>query len=535
MKIKNIFILTFLAILLNCNVFAQAILKSGWTTTTDPIAAKSALGVIDDNLSISNALTSESILVGLFTDVGNQGFYPSISSDGSKWLAADGYSIYGAPANFYLANDSFARISPHRFLSTTFMGTNLLVGREIGFGVLTSTNFLKWNFITNYAVNLPNLTQLWAPELYVDGTNVYVYFAASTNDTTSFNIFVCKALNTNFTSWSTPSMISGLTANVIDPFMIVDNGTNYLWYKNETTKYIEVAISTTSLTNGFTLARTNDWATWGANYEAPTVARRPNGQFVLMADAYSGGPYYRYASSSNMLSGWTTFTTIVSPGKTNRHGTIASVPLSDVASLFNDALLNTNNIIATTSSSGLTQTNSIDGLFPFNFYNTSSGSSAYTEMLVKNGAGAATESVGIGVLGTGFSGFGAVFKPDSGFVVSDTGISGGLSIASLSLNSAVQILAGGHGIQFNVATFTNQTLVLSPTATITGNGIGLTNIPSTGITGLDTLISTSLTLSGTVTNKGGIAPTQNTFIITNSVTGAGVTLFITNGLIMKIQ
>lgn len=281
------------------------------------------------------------VLAAMFT-TNNQGYLSAYSGDGQRWQIADGASMSWsngwAPANL-----SPLRVAPRQFIMASFWGTNATAYDSVqtSFALWNSTNWVKWNFLGVHSPNIAGLKRLWAPELFRDDDgNVYCYFTASlvTNVSGPFNIYYVKALDTTWTNWSSAVQLTGLGSNPLDPFVVKDNSTYYMWYKDETTKYICVATSS-SPTNGFTTIKTGNWTgTWGADLEAPSLARLPNGKWLILFDAYMDGTWMNYSTSTGLLSGWSPRLAVVSPEENSlRHGTVRTVPFGEVASMVADA------------------------------------------------------------------------------------------------------------------------------------------------------------------------------------------------------
>jgi hypothetical protein len=87
---------------------------------------------------------------------------------------------------------------------------------------------------------------------------------------------------------------SGLPTKMIDPFLITDGTTFYLWYKQETTKMLEYATSS-ALTSGYTVTESGDWANWNANKDAgansiegPCLVRLDDGRWRMYFNENNG-------------------------------------------------------------------------------------------------------------------------------------------------------------------------------------------------------------------------------------------------------
>ena len=108
--------------------------------------------------------------------------------------------------------------------------------------------------------------------------------------------------------------MEGLGFNHIDTFVVKSASTYHAFVKNETSKYIEHWISTTSLTSGWTSLGT----LWAAGYEGPSVAQLDDGTWRIYVDKYTNGGIWT-ATSSN-LNSWTGLSGVTCAGC--RHGTV---------------------------------------------------------------------------------------------------------------------------------------------------------------------------------------------------------------------
>jgi hypothetical protein len=127
--------------------------------------------------------------------------------------------------------------------------------------------------------------------------SLYLFFAVDSSKTgAEFGIWYTKPDST-FTSWSNVTSIYPLIYAVsgvsfIDPFVDYFNGTYYLWYKDDTDRYVCYATCST-VDGGYTLAKTGDWNGWGHGntttgnhgYEAPCIVHLQGGGFLLYVDS----------------------------------------------------------------------------------------------------------------------------------------------------------------------------------------------------------------------------------------------------------
>lgn len=190
------------------------------------------------------------------------------------------------------------------------------------FGIARSADLVNWTFVTNVEVGVSGTQMTWAPEWFVDpadgSTNLVV--SLSPGDYTNFRPYRLTALNSTFTSWSSATVLSGISPNYIDTFIVRSGNTYHAFTKNETTKYIEHATAS-ALTGPYTFVGTGNWAGWGSNLEGPALVRLASGTWRIFMDGYSAGQYY-YADSADLTT-WGAKTVV--PGGLSgvvRHGTV---------------------------------------------------------------------------------------------------------------------------------------------------------------------------------------------------------------------
>ncbi|WP_414152790.1 BppU family phage baseplate upper protein [Limosilactobacillus reuteri] len=171
-------------------------------------------------------------------------------------------------------------------IESHFLGGN-------GIQIRRSKDLINWEFID---VDLPSKwLQTWAPEWYVEDGNVYVVVSlsdcsASAQNTTDGVINWVKQTyiisTTDFKTWSEPQFIDLGLDNCIDPFIIKENGSYYLFVKNEVTGKI-TEFKSDSLATGYKqigILDTNSKAV----FEGPAVVEYKGG-YLLIVDAPNEG------------------------------------------------------------------------------------------------------------------------------------------------------------------------------------------------------------------------------------------------------
>jgi hypothetical protein len=220
--------------------------------------------------------------------------------------------------------------------------TNKISTSTTSFDVASCTTSTTYGYIFNYvtSVDCSSITGSgagalsWAPRWFIDptapqGVRILVALSSTGDPGTAFVIYEIHPTNAAFTTWSgfTALTGTGLPAAMIDPFLILVAGTYYLFYKNETvgSQYVELATST-SLTSGYTVAESGNWASWGSGFESPNVFIPPGGGYQILIDAEGNGIYWSAAATLTGFSGKTLCTGPFFNGANLQHGSILLTP-----------------------------------------------------------------------------------------------------------------------------------------------------------------------------------------------------------------
>ena len=260
------------------------------------------------------------------------------SSDLQNWVCG--------PVNYVPTSSGAQGVRDPSVLKTTYFGGSHVVAHtknpaQVNFsytatsfvvaGSSDGVNFTEAGEVDCSAVlSGASYPTVWAPEWFVDSDgSVHVFVAISAtgeNTDTGFQVYEVHPLTTSLSgAWSTPVVVSGtsLPTNMIDPFMVKIGGTYFLWYKNESTKYLEI-VSSTSLTSGYTQFKSGDWAgfnssTGQSSMEGPSLLNMGGSNWTLFMDANGNGIYS--AKSTNNWASWTT-PALISPEVPIQHGTV---------------------------------------------------------------------------------------------------------------------------------------------------------------------------------------------------------------------
>ncbi|USX56303.1 glycoside hydrolase family 43 protein [Lentzea sp. HUAS12] len=218
------------------------------------------------------------------------------SSDALNWNTVK-INAYTPPSGLIRDPSILRHTDGYYYLTYTTNWT----GDTIGFA--RSTNQINWQFLRNVKVGLNgNTGSTWAPEWFKDSDgSVHVIFSASAEGRGGqFRPYRIKATDAALSTWTAPVPL-GLPANYIDSFVVKEGGVYHNFVKNETTKYIEHATSS-SLGGPWRFVGTGNWAGWGSGLEGPALAQLPNGNWRIYFDQYSGGRYFYADGDLNTFS-----------------------------------------------------------------------------------------------------------------------------------------------------------------------------------------------------------------------------------------
>ena len=237
-----------------------------------------------------------------FTNSGESNMYVYDSPDATGFTLRKG-PAYTPPSGLIRDPSIFKHTDGFYYLTYTTRTWSAL-SRTIGFA--RSSDRLNWTFLYDHTVPISGLARAWAPEWFVDSNgSVNIILSASTTAGGEyiFKPYKLTATNSALTAWSTPTVLSGISPNYIDTFIVKIGSTYHAFAKNETTKYIEYATAS-SLTGPYTFKKTGDWAGFGGGVEGPALVRLDNGGWRIYYDAY-GNQQYWYSDSYDNFATWT--------------------------------------------------------------------------------------------------------------------------------------------------------------------------------------------------------------------------------------
>ncbi len=198
------------------------------------------------------------------------------------------------------------------------------------FGVARSKDLRSWEHLKDVTIDLPGLTNVWAPEWFRDTDGkVHIVVSLSKGGTKGpFAPHVLTATDTTLTNFTAPQPMQGLENNHIDTFTIKDGDRYLAITKNETDKTLELATAT-SLTGPWTIEKTGNWAGWGDWIEGPALApvKDKDGRsgWRIYFDEYRSKDYW-YSDSFDGLKTWTPKQKLGGVSGAVRHFTVITEP-----------------------------------------------------------------------------------------------------------------------------------------------------------------------------------------------------------------
>lgn len=330
---------------------------SAFHKTGDAFGANATLGTGDDydliletdGVERARITAAGDVTVGLASNSGssmwlcasydlnyslNPGLALLASPDGLRWnsLRSANKPLY-VPASGGMYDPSIMRYNGQYWLVHDHGGAT-----QTDFAVVSSPDLENWTQVATVScTGLAGVQQVWAPEWFVDAdgsVHVVVALNTTTNGVTGFGLYELHPTNTAMTAWSAPTAITGTNfpATMIDPFLMLNPAGGYmLWYKNQVsnTGTIEYATST-SLTSGYTVQKSGDWAGWGTSKEGPCPVYMGGTHWRVYMFQYTGTQGIFSSDSTDNMATWSAITALDTPF-TIDHGTM--IRLTDIGSL----------------------------------------------------------------------------------------------------------------------------------------------------------------------------------------------------------
>lgn len=150
----------------------------------------------------------------------------------------------------------------------------------------------------------------WAPKGYMDDNGGMHVIVSLGNESAPMQPYEIHPTTSNpGGAWSNPVILgmNGVAKNIIDAVIVRDGtSTRRLFYKNDRTKYIEEATSTSDFT-GYNSLYTGNWAGWGipigAGWESPCVIKIDCTWYLYMTNANAGAGSTTVYSTTDDITG----------------------------------------------------------------------------------------------------------------------------------------------------------------------------------------------------------------------------------------
>jgi hypothetical protein len=298
-------------------------------SNVDPATGRASLGAAAvglDNAEALDVLSPGSVWVCPFFQTASESLSLAFSPNGTTWMPL-ALSVYGGvnnnlrdPSLLFRNGWWYLTYSPNSFGASTVLYVARSRNLVTGWATFATIDFSS----VGGGANL----RIWSPDFFEDDDgSVRIVVACNTVYTTdieAFSIYQTVATATDLSTWSAPSLVFN-EHRAIDPFLVKDAGTYYLFYKNEAAgqKWVEVASSGT-VAGPYARIRAGNWAGWGAEIEGASVTRRGPNDWIFFADRYAAALGIQAGTSTSLLGTWSSLTSIARDfvnAVSIRHGT----------------------------------------------------------------------------------------------------------------------------------------------------------------------------------------------------------------------
>lgn len=137
---------------------------------------------------------------------------PWLSTNGGLWFSPADKGRYADPDPAYGVRDpSVARLPDGRYLlAYARPGQGAATGPMQSWALAMSTDLVSWQQIAVITPDLPGVTEVYAPDLYVEDDVIYAYVAVSTDHQRTFTTYLQAATVAHPDSWGRPKLVLGL-------------------------------------------------------------------------------------------------------------------------------------------------------------------------------------------------------------------------------------------------------------------------------------------------------------------------------------
>src|ERR1700730_5882917 len=256
-----------------------------------------------------------------------------LNGDGVNWPYAN--SCYAPPSGHIVRDPSIHKWNGVYWLAHTIGdGTNGQVP-STGFDLAYSTDggvcykWLQTVDMSSVSGTGPN-AHTNAPELFIDDDNTFhiVVTITQTGVTlTPYEVRPITALSPATPATWQITQITGTTLpNMYDMFTLKIGSTYNIFYVNNSTKFIEY-MSSSSLTSGYTITASGDWAGWGGPWEGPCVVLTAANSYRIYVDGViaSTPGEWEWGTTSGLAGSWSA-PALVNATLIPEHGTVIPYP-----------------------------------------------------------------------------------------------------------------------------------------------------------------------------------------------------------------
>ena len=279
------------------------------------IAAGDFRNVVNYLIGKWGLLADGSVLFSSFLGPGPVAFHNRLYLFRSR----DGVNFKYLPSNYVPTNDTngvrdpslvgpwqSANLGGKWWLCHTDINPSSYAGTD--FAVANSADGFAFAPVTNVNCAALGATYVWAPSWFIDSDgSVHVIFAAGSGSG-GMSLYEVHPTNAAMTSWSSITQLTGTSLpSQIDPFMVKIGSTYNCWYANlpsSGTKSIELMTSA-SLTSGYTVAQSGNWAGWGTGQREGDAVINVNGTNVVYLDQDGNGYLYSENANGYAAGSWT--------------------------------------------------------------------------------------------------------------------------------------------------------------------------------------------------------------------------------------
>ena len=184
-----------------------------------------------------------------------------------------------------------------------------IVYTAIGWGKGNYIGMCRTRYYSDFeelpSIYIGKFEKIWSPYIFKEDKKIYIIInACEKHDDDEEDIFDSYIMEYDVYSHSVlgEKKIEGLPRNVLDSRVYKINNEYILFYKNEISKYIEVAKSK-DICGPYKICRTGNWAKWGNHLGGPSLVRTEKGKYRLYMEDYTINQLY-YSEAEDLFGEW---------------------------------------------------------------------------------------------------------------------------------------------------------------------------------------------------------------------------------------